>query len=197
MGSGQAAITALLLGLAGAGEHILSTASIYSGTRILFDRTFARLGVLADYVRDPADRDEWERLIRPETKAIFVETIPNPKNDLVDVAAVSQIARAHGIPLIVDNTVANAYLIRPFEHGADVVVHSSTKFLTGHGAALSGVIVDGGSFDWEGSPRAYPGASPPPPRRASPHTRRRTESARSRPTCASASSTTWARRSRR
>lgn len=161
VGSGQAAITALLLGLAGAGEHILSTASIYSGTRILFDRTFARLGVLADYVRDPADRDEWERLIRPETKAIFVETIPNPKNDLVDVAAVSQIARAHGIPLIIDNTVATPYLIRPFEHGADVVVHSSTKFLTGHGAALSGVIVDGGSFDWEGSPRAYPGLTAP------------------------------------
>ena len=140
VGSGQAAISALLLGL---------------------DRTFARLGVATDYVRDPSDRAEWERLIQPSTKAIFVETIPNPKNDLVDVAFVSEVARAHGIPLIVDNTVATPYVIRPFEHGADVVVHSSTKFLTGHGAALSGVIVDGGSFDWQGTTRRYPGITDP------------------------------------
>ncbi|MBF4562110.1 O-acetylhomoserine aminocarboxypropyltransferase/cysteine synthase [Microbacterium sp. VKM Ac-2870] len=161
VGSGQAAITALLLGLAGAGERIVSTASIYSGTRILFDRTFARLGVAADYVRDPADEAEWERLITAQTKAIFVETIPNPKNDLVDVAAIARIARRHTIPLIVDNTVATPYLIRPIEHGADAVVHSSTKFLTGHGAALSGVIVDGGRFDWAGSTRSYPGLTDP------------------------------------
>ncbi|EIC08360.1 Cys/Met metabolism pyridoxal-phosphate-dependent protein [Microbacterium laevaniformans OR221] len=161
VGSGQAAITALLLGLAGTGERLVSTASIYSGTRILFDRTFARLGVSTDYVRDPADEDEWERRITPQTKAIFVETIPNPKNDLVDVAAVARIARRHTIPLIVDNTVATPYLIRPLEHGADVVVHSPTKFLTGHGAALSGVIVDGGRFDWAGSSRDYPGLTAP------------------------------------
>jgi len=161
VGSGQAAITALLLGLAGTGEHLLSTASIYSGTRILFDRTFGRLGVEVDYVRDPRDAAEWERLIRPETKAVFVETIPNPKNDLVDVAAVAAITRRHGIPLIVDNTVATPYVIRPLEHGADVVVHSSTKFLTGHGAALSGAIVDGGTFDWAGSARRYPGITDP------------------------------------
>lgn len=162
VGSGQAAITGLLLGLAASGERLVSAASIYSGTRILFDRTFARLGVGVDYVRDPTDRAEWDRTITPGTKAIFVETIPNPKNDLVDVAAVAEVARAHGIPLIVDNTVATPYVIRPFELGADVVVHSSTKFLTGHGAALSGAIVDGGSFDWSGAARAYPGITAPP-----------------------------------
>ncbi|MFT4050751.1 MAG: aminotransferase class I/II-fold pyridoxal phosphate-dependent enzyme [Microbacterium sp.] len=161
VGSGQAAISALLLGLAASGDHLVSTASIYSGTRILFDRTFARFGVSTDYVYDPRDAEEWERLIRPETKAVFVETIPNPKNDLVDIAAVAEITRRHGIPLVVDNTVATPYLIRPLEHGADVVVHSSTKFLTGHGAALSGAIVDGGSFDWVGSPRDYPGLTEP------------------------------------
>ncbi len=162
VGSGQAAITGLLLGLAGSGERIVSTASIYSGTRTLFDRTFARLGVAVDYVRVPGDRAEWDRLIAPETKAIFVETIPNPKNDLVDIVAVAEVARAHGIPLVVDNTVATPYVIRPLELGADVVVHSSTKFLTGHGAALSGAIVDGGSFDWAGSDRAYPGITDAP-----------------------------------
>ncbi len=161
VGSGQAAISALLLGLAGTGEHLVATASIYSGTRILFDRTFRRFGVAVDYVRDARDTAEWESLIRPETKAVFIETIPNPKNDLVDVAAVAAITRRHGIPLIVDNTVATPYVIRPLEHGADVVVHSSTKFLSGHGAALSGAIVDGGSFDWEGSPRAFPGLTDP------------------------------------
>ena len=161
VGSGQAAITAVLLGLAGAGERIVSTASIYSGTRILFDRTFARLGVASDYVRDSRDEAEWERTIGPDTRAIFVETIPNPKNDLVDVVAVARIARRHGIPLVVDNTVATPYLIRPLELGADVVIHSSTKFLSGHGAALSGAIVDGGRFDWAGSPRSFPGLTEP------------------------------------
>ncbi|SDQ28109.1 O-acetylhomoserine (thiol)-lyase [Microbacterium sp. cf332] len=161
VGSGQAAITAVLLGLAGAGERIVSTASIYSGTRILFDRTFARLGISSDYVRDARDEAEWDAAIGPDTKAIFVETIPNPKNDLVDVVAVAQIARRHGIPLIVDNTVATPYLIRPLELGADIVVHSSTKFLSGHGAALSGAIVDGGRFDWTGSSRSFPGLTEP------------------------------------
>lgn len=162
VGSGQAAISAVLLGLAGAGERIVATASIYSGTRILFDRTFARLGVGTDYVRDPRDEAQWEAAISPETKAIFVETIPNPKNDLVDVPFVAAIARRHGIPLVVDNTVATPYVVRPLEQGADVVVHSATKFLTGHGAALSGVIVDGGRFDWSASPRRYPGLTDQP-----------------------------------
>jgi len=154
--SGQAAITSALLALAGHGDHIVSTASIYSGTRILFGRSFARFGVTVDYVWDETDDDEWDRLITPKTKAIFSETIPNPKNDIVDIARVAAVARRHGIPFVVDNTIATPYLIRPFEHGADIVVHSSTKFFSGHGAAISGTIVDGGTFDWTGTDRSFP-----------------------------------------
>jgi len=154
--SGQAAITSALLALAGAGDHIVSTASIYSGTRILFGRSFARFGVTVDYVWDEHDDDEWDRLITPQTKAIFSETIPNPKNDIVDIARVAAVAKRHGLPFVVDNTIATPYLIRPFEHGADIVVHSSTKFFSGHGAAISGTIVDGGTFDWVGANRPYP-----------------------------------------
>lgn len=162
VGSGQAAITMALLGLAGEGEHIISTASIYSGTRVLFDRSFRRLGVTVEYLWDPSGEDEWERLIRPETKAIFTETLPNPKNDVVDIAAVARIANRHGIPLVVDNTIGTPFLIRPFEHGAHVVVHSATKFLSGHGANLAGAIVDGGTFDWAASDRPYPGITATP-----------------------------------
>jgi len=154
--SGQAAITSALLALAQQGDRIVSTASIYSGTRILFGRSFARFGVSVDYVWDEFDDDEWDRAITPQTKAIFTETIPNPKNDIVDIARVARVARRHGIPLVVDNTIASPYLIRPFEHGADIVVHSSTKFLSGHGAAISGTIVDGGTFDWASANRPYP-----------------------------------------
>ena len=154
--SGQAAITSALLALAGNGDHIVSTASIYSGTRILFGRSFARFGVTVDYVWDEFDDDEWDRLITPKTKAIFSETIPNPKNDIVDIARVAAVAKRHGIPFVVDNTIATPVLIRPFEHGADIVVHSSTKFFSGHGAAISGTIVDGGTFDWVGANRPFP-----------------------------------------
>ncbi|GAB3595726.1 O-acetylhomoserine aminocarboxypropyltransferase/cysteine synthase family protein [Microbacterium tumbae] len=159
--SGQAAISAAILSLTGKGERFVSTASIYSGTRILFGRSFARFGVEVDYVWDPADEAEWEASIGPDTKAIFTETIPNPKNDVIDIAAVARIAERHGLPLIVDNTIGTPYLVRPLEQGAHVVVHSGTKFLSGHGAALSGIIVDGGAFDWAGSPRAYPGITDP------------------------------------
>ncbi|CAN5150949.1 bifunctional o-acetylhomoserine/o-acetylserine sulfhydrylase [soil metagenome] len=161
--SGQAAITAALFALASSGERIVSTASIYGGTRILFGRSFARMGVEVDYVWQEADDDEWDRLIQPTTKAIFTETIPNPKNDIVDLRQVARVAARHRIPLVVDNTIASPYLIRPFEYGASVVVHSSTKFLSGHGAALSGTIVDGGSFDWAGSDRSYPLITDAPP----------------------------------
>jgi O-acetylhomoserine (thiol)-lyase len=154
--SGQAAITAALFALAQSGERIISTASIYSGTRILFARSFARFGVAVDYVWDEFDDDEWDRLIQPNTKAIFTETIPNPKNDIVDIAQLARVAARHGIPLVVDNTIASPYLIRPIEHGAAIVVHSSTKFLSGHGAGLSGAVVDGGTFDWAASKRSYP-----------------------------------------
>ncbi|PPF63139.1 O-acetylhomoserine aminocarboxypropyltransferase [Clavibacter michiganensis] len=154
--SGQAAITSALLALAENGERVVSTASIYSGTRVLFGRSFARFGVSVDYVWNTADDDEWDRIIQPNTKAIFTETIPNPKNDIVDIEQVARVAARHGIPLVVDNTIASPYVIRPIEYGAAVVVHSSTKFLSGHGAGLSGAIVDGGTFDWAASERRYP-----------------------------------------
>lgn len=162
VGSGQAAITVSLLALAGTGERVVSTASIYSGTRVLFDRTFARMGVTVDYVWDPTDEAEWDALIRPETKAIFTETLPNPKNDIVDIPAVARIASRHGIPLVVDNTIATPFLVRPIEQGADIVVHSATKFLSGHGANLAGAVVDGGTFDWVASDRSYPALTETP-----------------------------------
>lgn len=159
--SGQAAICAALLGIVGQGERFVSTASIYSGTRILFARTFGRFGVGVDYVWDPTDEAEWEAAIGPDTKAIFTETIPNPKNDVIDIAAVARVAARHGIPVIVDNTIGTPYLVRPLEQGAHIVVHSGTKFLSGHGAAVSGIIVDGGTFDWAGAGRSYPGITDP------------------------------------
>ncbi|MDQ1130551.1 O-acetylhomoserine aminocarboxypropyltransferase/cysteine synthase family protein [Microbacterium sp. SORGH_AS_0888] len=155
VGSGAAAITSALQTVLEAGDHFLSTASIYSGTRILFDGVLARSGIEVGYVWDWRDASEWRRLIRPETKAIFTETIPNPRNDVVDIAAVAEIAREAGVPVIVDNTVATPYLSRPIEQGAHVVVHSATKFLAGHGAVIAGAIVDGGTFDWAGSPHRY------------------------------------------
>lgn len=152
--SGQAAISAALLGLAQHGDHIVSTASIYGGTRILFGRSFKRFGIGFDYVWDAEDDAEWERAIRPNTKAIYTETIPNPRNDVTDLRRIAEVAARYNLPVVVDNTVGTPALIRPFEHGCHIVVHSTTKFLTGHGAAVGGAIVDGGNFDWEAAERA-------------------------------------------
>jgi O-acetylhomoserine (thiol)-lyase len=156
VGSGAAAISSTLIALLESGDRFVATASIYSGTQLLFDRALRRLGITVDYLWDWRDEQEWANAIHPETKAIFTETIPNPKNDIVDIEFVAGIARRNGIPLVVDNTVATPYLIRPLELGANFVVHSSTKFLAGHGAGISGAIVDGGSFDWRASDRRYP-----------------------------------------
>lgn len=153
--SGQAAVNTTVLTLAAQGQRIVSTASIYSGTKYLFDRTLARCGVSVDYVWDPNDEAEWDAIITPDTRAIFTETLPNPKNDVTDLTLVARVAKRHGLPLIVDNTIATPYLIRPIEHGADIVIHSGTKFLSGHGAALSGVVVDAGTFDWSGADRHF------------------------------------------
>ena len=152
--SGQAAISSALFTLAGQGDHIVSTASVYGGTRILFGRSFRRFGIEFDYVWDADDDAEWERAIRPNTKAIYTETIPNPRNDVTDLRRVAAVAARYNLPVIVDNTVGTPALIRPFEHGANIVVHSTTKFLTGHGAAVGGAIVDGGNFDWAAAERA-------------------------------------------
>lgn len=152
--SGQAAISAALFTLAQSGDHIVSTGSIYGGTRILFGRSFQRFGIETDYVWNAADDAEWERVIRPNTKAIYTETIPNPRNDITELRRIAEVAARYNLPVVVDNTVGTPALIRPFEHGCHIVVHSTTKFLSGHGAAVGGAIVDGGTFDWAAAERA-------------------------------------------
>ncbi|WP_229715152.1 O-acetylhomoserine aminocarboxypropyltransferase/cysteine synthase family protein [Subtercola lobariae] len=148
LSSGQAAIATALLALLGGGDRLLTAASIYEGSRSLFLENFARLGIATDEVVDTRSAQAWERAIRPTTRAIFAESIPNPRNDLTDIALVAEVAHRHGIPLVIDNTFATPYLLRPLEHGADIVVHSASKFLSGHGTVLGGVVVDGGTFDW-------------------------------------------------
>ena len=160
--SGQSAETLALLNLASAGDHVVSSASLYGGTYNLLAYTFARLGIEVTFVNDPDDLDEWRSAIRPETKALYGETVGNPKGDILDLAAVSEIAHDAGVPLIVDNTLASPYLCRPIEHGADVVVHSATKFIGGHGTAIGGVIVDGGTFDFSQNDK-FPGFTTPDP----------------------------------
>lgn len=157
--SGQAAISAALFALAQSGDHIVSTASIYGGTRILFGRSFKRFGIEVEYVWDAQDDAEWDRIIKPNTKAIYTETIPNPCNDVVDLARIVEVAKRYNLPVVVDNTIATPALIRPIEHGVNIVVHSTTKFLAGHGAVIGGAVVDGGNFDWmaaEAAGRSYP-----------------------------------------
>ncbi|MFZ7088524.1 O-acetylhomoserine aminocarboxypropyltransferase/cysteine synthase family protein [Curtobacterium sp. RRHDQ10] len=146
--SGQAAATVAFLGLLQAGDHVVSAQSIYEGTRGLLIQNLGRLGIGVDFVDDARDLDAWAAAIRPNTRLFFGESIPNPKNDVLDIAGVASVAHRNGIPLVVDNTLATPYLVRPLEHGADVVIHSASKFLTGHGSALGGVVVDGGTFDW-------------------------------------------------
>lgn len=145
--SGQAAVAHAVLGVASAGHHLVSAASVYEGTRGLFLDNFPRLGIQTDFVTDARDLDAWEALITPATRALFLESIPNPRNDLSDIRALAELARRHGVALIVDNTLATPYLLRPIEHGADIVVHSASKFLAGQGSVLGGVIVDSGRFD--------------------------------------------------
>lgn len=153
--SGAAAINYTILALARAGEHIVSSKNIYGGTYNLLAHTLPlSSGITATFV-DPHDPDEIEQAIRPETKALYIETLGNPNSDVSDIEGIAQIAHRHGIPLVVDSTFATPYLIRPIEHGADIVVHSVTKFIGGHGTAIGGVIVDGGSFDWKKSGK-YP-----------------------------------------
>lgn len=156
VGSGQAAVSTAVLSLAGAGDHLVSANSIYEGSRELFRDNFARLGITTSFVSDANDPAQWEAAIRPETRALFAESIPNPKNDLLDIGAVAAVAHRHGIPLIIDNTLATPYLLRPIEYGADIVVHSASKFLAGHGTVLGGVIVDAGRIDWATTGARYP-----------------------------------------
>ena len=161
--SGQAAETLALLNIAEAGDHIVSSPSLYGGTYNLFHYTFKKLGIEVSFVEDPDDLDSWRAAVRPNTKAFFAETISNPKNDILDIEGVAGVAHAAGVPLVVDNTVATPYLIRPIEFGADIVVHSATKYLGGHGTAVAGAIVDSGNFDFGADPERFPNYNQPDP----------------------------------
>ncbi len=161
VGSGQAAITYSILNIAGAGDEIVSAASLYGGTYNLFSNTLAKLGIKVTFV-DPSDPENFRAAITDKTKALYAETIGNPRGDILDVEAVAAIAHENGIPLIVDSTFSSPYLQRPIEQGADIVVHSATKFIGGHGTSIGGVIVDGGKFDWKASGK-FPGLTEPDP----------------------------------
>ncbi|MFC0215845.1 homocysteine synthase [Paenibacillus chartarius] len=159
--SGQAAITYSILNIAGAGDEIVASSSLYGGTYNLFSTTLPKLGVHVKFV-DSSEPANFRAAITDKTKALYAETIGNPRGDVLDIEAVAAIAHEHGIPLIVDNTFPSPYLLRPIEHGADIVVHSATKFIGGHGTSIGGVIVDGGRFDWKGSGK-FPGLTEPDP----------------------------------
>jgi O-acetylhomoserine (thiol)-lyase len=161
--SGQAAETLALLNIAEAGDHIVSSPRLYGGTYNLFHYTFKKLGIEVSFVADPDDLASWRAEVRPNTKAFFAETISNPKNDILDITGVAGVAHEAGVPLVVDNTVATPFLIRPIEHGADIVVHSATKYLGGHGTAVAGVIVDSGNFDFAADPQRFPNYNEPDP----------------------------------
>lgn len=146
--SGQAAITLALTSAAGQGDHILASSSLYEGSRGLLLENLPRFGIEASFVENPLDPAAWARNIRPNTRAVFLESIPNALGDVPDLEAIAEIAHRHGVPVIVDNTLATPALLRPLDHGADVVVHSTSKALTGHGTVLGGAILSGDSFDW-------------------------------------------------
>ncbi|WP_127496509.1 homocysteine synthase [Paenibacillus glycanilyticus] len=159
--SGQAAITYSIMNIAGAGDEIVSATSLYGGTYNLFSTTLPKLGIQVKFV-DPSNPENFRAAITERTKALYAETVGNPKGDILDIEAVAAIAHENGIPLIVDNTFPSPYLLRPIEHGADIVVHSATKFIGGHGTSIGGVIVDGGRFDWKESGK-FPGLTTPDP----------------------------------
>lgn len=161
LASGQAAETFAILNIAGAGDHIVSSPRLYGGTYNLLHYTLPKLGIETTFVSDPDDLDSWRAAVRPNTRAFYGETISNPQIDILDIPGVSAVAHDNGVPLIVDNTIATPYLIQPIAHGADIVVHSATKYLGGHGTAIAGVIVDSGNFDWTSG--KFPGFTEPDP----------------------------------
>jgi len=163
LASGSAATTFAILNVAEAGDHIVSSPSLYGGTYNLFHYTLPKFGIEVSFVENPDDPESWRKAVKPNTKAFFGGTIANPKNDLLDIETVAKIAHENNVPLIVDNTVATPYLIRPIEWGADVVVHSATKFLSGHGNAVVGAIVDSGKFDYARYPEKFKNFNQPDP----------------------------------
>ena len=163
LSSGQAAESIAILNIAEAGDHVVASPSLYGGTYNLLHYTLPKLGVETTFVTDPHDPQSWRDAVRPNTKLFFGETIPNPKTDILDIEAVAAVAHEVGVPLLVDNTVATPYVLRPLEWGADVVIHSATKYLGGHGTAIGGVIVDGGTFDYAQHPERFPNYNTPDP----------------------------------
>ncbi|MFD5092342.1 bifunctional o-acetylhomoserine/o-acetylserine sulfhydrylase [Amycolatopsis thailandensis] len=155
--SGSAATTAAILNIANAGDHFVSSPSLYGGTYNLFHYTLPKLGIEVSFVDDQDDIEQWKAAVRPNTKLFFAETLANPGSNVLDIRKVADAAHEAGVPLIVDNTVPTPYLVRPIEHGADVVVHSATKYLGGHGTTVAGVLVDGGTFDFGKDPARFPG----------------------------------------
>jgi len=154
--SGQAAITASILNLAGTGSHLVSSAALHGGTYNLLRHTMPEYGIETTFIDDPDDMSAWQAAVRPNTKAFLGETIGNPRNNMLDIAAIAEVAHAAGVPLMIDNTSLTPYLLRPLEHGADFVLHSTSKYLSGHGTIIGGVLLDGGSFDFGARPEAYP-----------------------------------------
>ncbi|WP_446664217.1 bifunctional o-acetylhomoserine/o-acetylserine sulfhydrylase [Flexivirga sp. B27] len=159
--SGQAATTLAILNVAGAGDHIVASPSLYGGTFNLLKHTLANLGIETTFVEDRTDAAGWEAAFRPNTKLVFAETVSNPKSEVLDIELVAGIAHEHGVPLFVDNTIATPFVLRPIEHGADVVIHSATKYLGGHGNSIAGVLVDSGNFDYAKDPEKFPGFNTP------------------------------------
>ena len=162
LSSGQAAETFAILNIAQAGDHIVASSTLYGGTYNLFKYTLPKLGITTTFVENQDDLSAWAAAVQPNTKLFFAETIGNPKVSILDIEGVAKVAHENGLPLIVDNTVATPYLIKPLEHGADIVVHSATKFLGGHGTVVAGAIVDGGKFAWSKSDK-FPGLTEPDP----------------------------------
>jgi len=161
--SGQAAETFAVLNIAGAGDHIVSSSSIYGGTYNLFKYTLAKLGIEVTFVENQDDKDEWARAVRPNTKLFFAETIGNPRVNVLDIKLVADVAHKNGLPLIVDNTVATPIQCQVLAQGADIAVHSLTKFMGGHGTSIGGIVVDSGNFDWVAHSERYPGLTTPDP----------------------------------
>lgn len=161
LASGQAATTFAMLNVCDGGDHIVASPALYGGTANLLKYTLDRIGVRTTFVENPTDPDSWKAAIRPETKVLFGESIANPKQEILDIETVAGIAHDAGLPFFVDNTMATPYLLRPLEYGADVVIHSATKYLGGHGTAIAGAIVDGGTFDYAADPGRFPSFNTP------------------------------------
>ncbi len=161
LSSGQAATTYSILNLAEVGDHIVASPSLYGGTQNLFKHSLKKLGIEVSFVENPDDIESWKAAVKPNTKAFYAESVSNPRQDVLDIRKVADVAHEAGVPLIVDNTLATPYLIRPITHGADIVVHSATKYLGGHGTVIGGVIVDSGNFDFAKDPEKFPGFNTP------------------------------------